>query len=139
MGSPSGSLEPEPSKLTVSGTLPEVGVAVATAVGGLFVPVAPKVAYTDSRQLSGEEAPNGSDGPSAYASPFDCSAPTPAPPPTRPTRVPVAPGTPTKYPPAVKCTGAENVKSTQPAVAVPDTLTSTDTPFNAPGDPLASA
>ncbi len=35
----SGSDEPEPSKATVSGATPEVGEAVAIAVGGLFAPV----------------------------------------------------------------------------------------------------
>ncbi len=33
----SGSYDPEPSKLTVSGALPLVGAAVAVATGGLFV------------------------------------------------------------------------------------------------------
>ncbi len=32
----SGSLEPVPSKVTVSGAAPAVGVAVATATGGLL-------------------------------------------------------------------------------------------------------
>src|ERR671930_2047199 len=36
IGSPSGSLDPLPSKLTVSGVGPLVGLAVATAFGGLF-------------------------------------------------------------------------------------------------------
>ena len=35
-GAVSGSNEPEPSKLTVNGGLPDVGFAVRTAVGGLF-------------------------------------------------------------------------------------------------------
>ena len=35
-GAVSGSNEPEPSNLTVNGALPDVGVAVRTAVGGLF-------------------------------------------------------------------------------------------------------
>jgi hypothetical protein len=35
-GAVSGSYEPEPSKLTVNGAVPEVGVAVKTAVGALF-------------------------------------------------------------------------------------------------------
>ena len=39
----SGSEEPDPSKLTASGAFPLVGVAVATAVGGLFPP--PAVEY----------------------------------------------------------------------------------------------
>ena len=35
-GAVSGSNDPEPSKLTVNGGLPDVGDAVSTAVGGLF-------------------------------------------------------------------------------------------------------
>ena len=35
-GAVSGSNDPEPSKLTVNGGLPDVGVALSTAVGGLF-------------------------------------------------------------------------------------------------------
>ena len=35
-GAVSGSYDPEPSKLTVNGGLPELGDAVSTAIGGLF-------------------------------------------------------------------------------------------------------
>ena len=35
-GAVSGSYEPEPSKFTVNGAVPEVGVAVNTAVGAAF-------------------------------------------------------------------------------------------------------
>jgi hypothetical protein len=35
---PSGSLDPLPSKVTNSGAVPFVGVAVATAFGGWFAP-----------------------------------------------------------------------------------------------------
>ncbi len=36
-GSPSGSLEPPPLKVTFSGDVPNVGVAVATAIGVLLL------------------------------------------------------------------------------------------------------
>ena len=56
MGSPFGSEEPAPEKLTVNGAGPFVGEAVMTAVGGLFVPLLYRMtrtslAFTPERRL----------------------------------------------------------------------------------------